>query len=191
MQSRETLRVGVVTRAHGLVGGLEVRLDWAGSSALLAAPEVVLEDASGRQERRAVSAVRRTPKGVLLTLAGISDRNAAEELRGRLVLVPRALLPELAPGEYYLSDLVGASVIDPSGAEIGTVSEIQMYPSVDAVVIDAPSGMRWEQPLLDEWIARVDLVERRIVLSSDGGLIELSVKARSASDDTERRARKS
>jgi 16S rRNA processing protein RimM len=191
MQSRDTLRVGVVTRAHGLAGELEVRLDWADSRALLAAPEIILEDASGQRERRAVSAVRRTPKGLLLALAGVSDRNAAEERRGSLVLVPRALLPELAPGEYYLSDLVGASVVDPAGAEIGTVSEIQMYPSVDAVVIDAPSGMRWEQPLLDEWIARVDLVGRRIVLSSDGGLIELSAKARSASDDTELGARKS
>lgn len=191
VQPRDALRVGVVTRAHGLSGELEVRLDWADSRALLAAPEVVLEDAAGRRERRAVSAARRTPKGVLLALAGVTDRDAAEERRGRSVLVPRGLLPELAPGEYYLSDLVGARVVDSAGTEIGTVSEIQMYPSVDAVVIDAPSGMRWEQPLLDEWIARVELEERRIVLASDGGLIEVSAKARSASDGNELGARKS
>jgi 16S rRNA processing protein RimM len=135
--------------------------------------------------------VRRTPKGVLLSLQGVDDRDAADERRGCVVLVPRAALPELAPGEYYLSDLIGARVLAPEGAELGTVTEVQMYPSVDAIVIQSASGERWEQPLLDEWIARVDLTEGSIVLASDGGLIEMSAKARSASDDRELGARKS
>jgi 16S rRNA processing protein RimM len=181
----------VITRAHGLSGELEVRLDWADSKSLLAAADVLLEDEAGRREQHAVSAVRKTPKGVLLALEGIADRDAAEERRGRVVLLPRAALPKLAPGEYYLSDLVGARVMAPDGAEIGTVTEIQMYPSVDAVVIESAAGERWEQPLLDEWILRVEIEERRIILASEGGLIEMSVKSRSASDDPELRARRS
>jgi 16S rRNA processing protein RimM len=190
LQPRDALRVGVVTRAHGLSGEIEVRLDWADSRALLTVPEIVLEDEAGRHERLQVAAVRRTPKGVLLSLTSVADRDAAEARRGRVVLVPRAALPDLAPGEYYLSDLIGASVSDATGQELGVVSEVQMYPSVDAVIIDSPSGVRWEQPLIDEWIARVDLEARRIVLASDGGLIELSAKPRSASDERERGARK-
>lgn len=191
VQHLDALRVGVVTRAHGLSGEIEVRLDWSDSRALFTAPEVVLEDEAGRHERHAVSAVRRTPKGVLLSLSSITDRDAAEERRGRVILVPRAALPELAPGEYYLSDLIGARVLNATGAELGTVAEVQMYPSVDAVVIESPSGERWEQPLIDEWIARVDLEARHIMLASDGGLIEMSTKRRSASDEHKRGARKS
>lgn len=190
VQDRGTLRVGVVTRAHGLSGEMEVRLDWGESRALLTAPDVILEDEAGRHERHSVSAVRRTPKGVLLSLSSVTDRDAAEERRGRVVLVPREALPELAPGEYYLADLIGARVSAADGAELGTVTEVQMYPSVDAVVIDSASGDRWEQPLIDEWIARVDLEARHIVLASDGGLIEMSTKPRSASDERERGARK-
>jgi 16S rRNA processing protein RimM len=172
-----TIRIGRITRAHGVSGELEVRPDWEHSRGLLEAREVVLESASGEREVRIVQGRRQTPKGVLLTLAGIDDRDAAEARRGFAVRVSRELLPRLGEGEYYLCDLIGVSVECPEG-EIGRVVEIQMYPSVDAVVIEAPDGARFEQPLLDEWIARVDLRAGRIALVSRDGLIE-APKARS------------
>jgi len=190
VQHGDALRIGFVTRAHGLAGAIEVRLDWEGSQSLLTAPEVVLESDDGGREQHTVIGVRPTPKGLLLSLSGITDRNAAEERRGRAVLLPRTVLPELGPGEYYLSDLVGARVFHADGAEVGTVTEVQMYPSVDAVVIDSAEGNRWEQPLLDEWIARVDLEARRITLTSDGGLIEVTGNPLKASDELELGARK-
>ncbi len=149
-----------------------MRPDWEGSRGLLGATDVVLESESGALESFSVRSSRQTPKGVLLRLVGIEDRDAAEARRGNAVRIPREVLPSLKDGEYYLSDLVGAAVESPDGA-VGTVVEVQMYPSVDAVVIEAPDGERFEQPLLDEWIARVDVNERRIALCSRDGLIEV------------------
>jgi hypothetical protein len=48
-----------------------------------------------------------------------------------------------------------------------------MYPSVDAIVIEAPSGARLEQPLLDHWVERVDMKARQIHLASVEGLIDV------------------
>lgn len=166
-----TLRIGRVARAHGVIGELEVRLDWEGSQALLAAREVVLEAESGELEVHAVCGRRQTPKGVLMRLEGIADRDAAEARRGCAVRVRRELLPALGEGEYYLSDLIGAGVEAPDG-RVGQVVEVQMYPSVDALVIEADDGARYEQPLLDEWLAGVDVAARRVVLASRDGLIE-------------------
>ncbi|HWO14546.1 MAG TPA: ribosome maturation factor RimM, partial [Polyangiaceae bacterium] len=118
-------------------------------------------------------------KGVLLRLEGIDDRDAADARRGYAVRVSRDVLPRLAQGEYYLCDLVGASVVAPDGV-VGTVVEVQMYPSVDALVIDAGEGNSFEQPLLDEWIAKVDVESRRVELVSRDGLIEAD-KPRSGS----------
>lgn len=167
------LRLGVVVRAHGLGGALEVRPDWSDSRGLLEAKTLVLEAPDGRREHVQVRSARATPKGVLLALAGIEDRTLADERRGHLVLVSREALPCLEPGEYYLSDLVGSRVITPTQAELGRVVEVQMYPSVDAIVIESASGERWEQPLLDEWIERVDVAGGVVVLSSEDGLIEV------------------
>jgi 16S rRNA processing protein RimM len=167
----DTLHMGRVVRAHGVTGELEIRPDWADSDGLLAAKEVVLEAEDGSLEAHAVRSSRRTPKGVLLLLEGIADRTAAEACRGNAVRVRREVLPTLGEGEYYLCDLVGANVDSPEGP-VGRVVEVQMYPSIDAAVIEAEDGTRFEQPLLDEWIAQVDVAARRITLISRDGLIE-------------------
>jgi 16S rRNA processing protein RimM len=177
-----SIRIGRVTRAHGVSGELEVRPDWEHSRGLLEAREVILEAESGALEARAVRSRRQTPKGVLIALEGIVDRDEAETRRGNAVWIPRDVLPSLADGEYYLCDLIGASVL--CDGPVGTVVEVQMYPSVDAIVIEAADGTRFEQPLLDEWIASVEVAERRVELVSRDGLIEVP-RGRSAADDDE------
>lgn len=166
------IRVGWVRKAHGLQGEVEVGLDWTESTSLLAAERVWLfrDDVPGREYE--IRRARSTPKGVLVVFDGVVDREGAEALRGHLVAVPRANLPSLEKGEYFLSDLVGCTVDGPEGP-IGEVVEIQLYPSVDAVVVRRPTGERVEQPLLDEWIERVDLDRGRLCLRSLDGLIEL------------------
>jgi 16S rRNA processing protein RimM len=163
--------VGWVRRAHGLKGEVEVHLDWADSPSLLGARSVVLSH-DGAERSAPVQSARQTPKGVLLRLEGVADRDAAEALRGFVVGVLRGELPELEDDEYYLGDLVGGEVIGPEGC-VGKVVDLQIYPSVDALVIELPSGERAEQPVLDEWVESVDVVARRVVLRSTDGLIEM------------------
>jgi 16S rRNA processing protein RimM len=171
------LRIGRLTRAHGLKGELEVRLDWSDSRALLEAERVLLTRPDGGTEAHVIAGTRSTGKGVLLRLEGVADRDAAEALCGSTVSVSRAELPPLEEGEYYLCDLVGLAVAGPSGL-LGRVIEIQMYPSVDAVVIEAPDGARYEQPLISEWLERVDVAADGIVLRSLDGLLEVPGAAR-------------
>jgi 16S rRNA processing protein RimM len=155
-----------------LKGELEVRLDWSDSRALLEARRVVLTRPDGGTEAHVIAGTRSTGKGVLLRLEGIADRNAAEALCGSTVSVSRAELPPLQEGEYYLCDLVGLPVSGPDGP-LGRVLEIQMYPSVDAIVIEAPDGARFEQPLIAEWLERVDVAGGGILLRSLDGLLEV------------------
>jgi 16S rRNA processing protein RimM len=168
----DTIHMGRIARAHGVTGELEIRPDWAESDGLLRAKEVVLESDSGALEVRAVRSSRRTPKGILMSLDGVTDRDAAEARRGYAVRVARDGLPKLGQGEYYLCDLVGANVDSPEGP-VGRVVEVQMYPSVDALVIEAEDGERFEQPLLDDWVAQVDVAARRVTLASRDGLIDM------------------
>jgi len=172
MGSVDALRIGRVTRAHGLKGELEVRLDWPDSRSLLEAPRLLLSLADGVTQSHSIAGKRQTPKGILVRLEGVGDRNAADALCGATVSVLRADLPPLQEGEYYLCDLVGLGVSGPAGT-VGRVIEIQMYPSVDAIVIEGPNGERFEQPLLGEWLERVDVPGGLIVLRSLDGLFEV------------------
>jgi 16S rRNA processing protein RimM len=179
MTSGDALRIGRVVRAHGLKGELEVRLDWPDSRALLQAKRLLLSLASGATQSRSIAGTRQTSKGILVRVEGVTDRDAAETLAGATVSVLRSDLPPLAKGEYYLCDLVGLDVCGPTGA-VGRVIEIQMYPSVDAIVIEGPSGERFEQPLLGEWLERVDVAGGAILLSSLDGLLEVAPPASGA-----------
>jgi 16S rRNA processing protein RimM len=172
MGSNDALRIGRVTRAHGLKGELEVRLDWPDSRSLLGAQRLLVSLADGHTQSHSIAGKRQTPKGILVRLEGVGDRDAAEALCGATVSVLRTDLPPLQEGEYYLCDLVGLGVSGPAGA-VGRVIEIQMYPSVDAVVIEGPNGERFEQPLLGEWLERVDVPGGCMVLRSLEGLFEV------------------
>jgi 16S rRNA processing protein RimM len=167
------LAIGRVARAHGLKGELRVETFFDGSDALDEVDELWLsrqaEGAEGAQ-RHSVEWARAVPKAYLVKLEGVAERDGAEALKGATVWVERAALPPTDDSEYYLVDLIGARVVGPEG-EIGTVVEIASHPSVDAVVIRTADGKRLEQPLIDDWIARVSVAEKLIELSTLDGLI--------------------
>lgn len=58
---------------------------------------------------------------LLAELEGVSDRDAAERLRGLEIAVARAELPEPDEDEYYWDDLIGLEVVNTSGLSLGRV----------------------------------------------------------------------
>lgn len=96
--------VGVITTVHGVRGNVKVKsftrnaADFAGFGPLC--------DASGRRSFN-VEIVGES-KGVFLArIDGVTDRTAAEALRGTELYVSRDKLPETAENEFYYADLIG------------------------------------------------------------------------------------
>lgn len=170
IEAQGALPVARILRAHGLRGEVKVELFWAGSDSLLVERLVRVTGGDEPSRELAVEAVRRSGRFALVKLSGVGDRDAAEALRGRRLEVARSELPELAPGEYFLVDLIGAEVVGPEGP-LGRVSDVSSYPSVDVLVIELRDGRRVEQPLTDQFIERVDARAGLVVLASTDGLI--------------------
>jgi 16S rRNA processing protein RimM len=63
-------------------------------------------------------------------LKDVRDRNRAETLKGVDLFVAREKLPAPKGDEFYLSDLIGKSVMS-DGASIGTVASIENYGAGD------------------------------------------------------------
>jgi 16S rRNA processing protein RimM len=165
----ETLEVGRVSKAHGIVGELRIVPHWESSDALATVEELWLT-LNGRPVAYAVERSRAVPRAFLVKLRGVDDRNAAEALHGATVSVPRGRLAPLEPGEYYLIDLVGAAVTGPDG-DIGVVTAVVSHPTVDVIVIRLADGRSVEQPLSEPWLETVDMGARRVVLRSLDGLM--------------------
>ena len=168
-QLSQRLEIGRIGAPHGLTGEVRVTLHFAGSEVFDHVESVVLVTATGEREL-AVHAARPHGPGVLLHLEGVTDRDAAALLRGSRVEVERSVLPPLAPGEYYLVDLIGANVVGPDGP-VGRVTGIAAHPSVSCIELLLTDGRKAEQVLSAPWVTRVDVDAGTVELSSLDGLV--------------------
>ena len=116
-----------------------------------------LEDESGKQAV-SLAVVRVTPKGVVARVDGVSDRTAAEKLKGIKLYVARAKLPKADTDEFYHADLIGLSVEAPDGAEIGAILAVQNYGAGDLIEIRLKDSRQTELvPLTKACVPAIDL----------------------------------
>jgi 16S rRNA processing protein RimM len=85
--------------------------------------------------------------GAIARFAEITDRSAAEALRGTLLTVPRASLPPLAEGEYYHADLIGLPCVTAGGRMLGTVVLVENFGAGDIIEIERENGARFMVPV--------------------------------------------
>ena len=116
----------------------------------------------GGVERRLVSI--RDGKAPVARFEGVSDRSAAEALRGTLVEVDRSALPPLGEGEYYHADLIGLPAVDREGTPVGTVVAVENYGAGDLLEIELADGKRSLIPFKP---GIADLEHGRIVLDPE------------------------
>jgi 16S rRNA processing protein RimM len=82
--------------------------------------------------------------------------------RGTELAVPRATLPQLdGADEFYVFQLVGLSVEDESGQQLGRVREVLEYPANDVLELDSGASL----PLVEACVRQVDLAGGRIVVA--------------------------
>lgn len=170
-KSTTHLKIGAVTRPHGVRGELKVRLFNEESSALWDVSHVVLEGPKGDARRCEIGSVRGSAKGPIVDLVGVAGRDEADALRGYTIWVERSALEPLAEGEYYLVDMIGCEVFL-EGKPYARVVDVRPDPSVDTMVIEMPGGKRAEVPIVDAWVGEVDVKARRVELLSEDGVIE-------------------
>jgi 16S rRNA processing protein RimM len=136
--------LAAVAGAHGIKGELRLKL-FADSIASLKAHKRVYVGG----EQREIRELRDANKTAIARLDGVSDRTAAEALRGQLVEVDRAALPPLGEGEYYHADLVGLPCVDDAGNVLGTVAGIENFGAGDLIEVLLPTGKRSLIPFRD------------------------------------------
>ena len=150
------LLAGKITTAHGVRGLVKV-LVFAEDATLLNGP--LNTAATGDQTLTITLKNQLGGKADNLWLAaveGITDRNAAEPLRGRELWIERAQLEKPDDNEYYVTDLIGLTVCDQAGTEIGTVRAFDNFGAGDLLDIAPVAGESFYLPFTDENIISVE-----------------------------------
>ena len=123
MEKKRYVEAGEIVNTHGVRGEVKIQ-PWVDSAGFLAKFGVLYIDE--KPYKVLSSAVH---KGCLLArLSGVEDVNAAMRLKGRRVSIDRQDA-ELPPGTFFQVDIIGARVVDESGAELGKLVDIIEEPA--------------------------------------------------------------
>ncbi|HVK71393.1 MAG TPA: ribosome maturation factor RimM [Polyangium sp.] len=161
---RRFVAVAEIARAHGIQGELRLKVYHEGSELLGQRPTLKLRLPDGVERAADITSIRSANKAVLARIAGVADRDAADALRGAILLVPRDEFPTLDEGEFYACDVEGARAELGSGEVVGRVLALASYPTCEVLVVERTDGTKIEVPLLDDFVASVD---------ADAGVVRL------------------
>jgi 16S rRNA processing protein RimM len=164
MIAEEKVLLGRITGVHGLKGEVKI-IAYTGQPEDIAAYGA-LTGANGERHFR-VSAIR-SVKGstIIATLHGVSDRDAAEKLRGTDLYVSRTELPPPEDDdEYYHSDLIGLKAISPDGETIGKIIAVHNFGAGDLLEVRFEGeGQALLIPFETAHVPRIDLDARQAVI---------------------------
>ena len=113
-----------------------------------------------------VTAARRHGRYLLLHFAGYDTPEAAAQLRGSLLRVPRAELVPLPPGHYYVFDIIGLSVYTADGRCRGTITDVLSTGSNDVYVVTPPAGKDLLVPALKQVVLSIDIDGGRMTIKN-------------------------
>ena len=130
------IALAAVAGAHGIKGEVRLKLFSDSLESLSCHKKLYV----GGAERRLLSV--RDGKMPVARFEGVTDRSAAEALRGSLVEVDRSALPPLDEGEYYHADLIGLPCEDAQGNAVGAVAAVENYGAGDLLEVELESGGR-------------------------------------------------
>ncbi|WP_299559811.1 ribosome maturation factor RimM [uncultured Mycolicibacterium sp.] len=186
------LVVGRVVKPHGIRGELvvEIRTDdpdtrFAPGTRLRGRPP-----RGGAEREFVVESMRPHSGRLLVRLAGVADRNAADLLRGILFVVDSDELPPIEdPDEFYDHQLEGLRVRTVDGRDVGVVTEVIHTPAGELLAVrpdpepdpvpaagpEAGPPRRREVliPFVSEIVPTVSLADRLIEIDPPEGLLEL------------------
>jgi 16S rRNA processing protein RimM len=165
----ERVCLGAVAGAHGVRGLVKVKPFTESPDDVAAYGPV--EDERG--ERRFTLAIAGHQKDMVIArVDGVTDRDAAEALRGTRLYVARSALPEPEDGAFYHADLIGLVVVTTGGETLGRITAMHDFGAGDLIEYVGADGKPRMLPFTEAAVPEVDIDGGRVVVDPPEGLVE-------------------
>ncbi|MEM6889559.1 MAG: ribosome maturation factor RimM [Pseudomonadota bacterium] len=162
--------VGAIAGAYGVRGEVRVK-------SFCAVPEDIetyrpLTTENGGQKYH-LALIRPIKNGFVARLVEIATKEEADALKGTQLFAERTQLPSLPDDEFYHADLIGLSVFDAGGAELGQVKSVMDHGAGDLLEVQrVGSSETVFLPFTHAAVPTVDLAVGRIVTDPPEGIFE-------------------
>lgn len=153
-------RVGVIANTHGIRGEVKVFPTTEDPQRFKGMKEIILDTGSEKKVLE-VTSTRFFKNLVILKFKGIDSINDIEKYKGKDLLVTRENAIPLNEGEYYIADIIGATVVTEDGAQFGILKDVLTTGANDVYVVDH-EGTEVLLPVIPDCVLERDM-ERKIV----------------------------
>lgn len=154
--------LAAIAGAHGVTG--EVRLKLFGEGVVALKRYRAFNDFGGGNALTLEKLKDDGKGGAIARFAEVTDRTAAEKLRGTTLTVPRSSLPPLPDGEYYYADLIGLPVVSTEGEALGECIAVENFGAGDVLEIRQVDGKKFMVPMKPQAVPEWD--DARIVVEA-------------------------
>lgn len=167
----QMLRVGVITSTHGVRGEVKVFPTTDDAKRFKTLKKVILD---GRESLElSIEQVKFFKNMVILKFKGYDNINDVETWRQRDLLITRDQAVELKEDEYFITDLIGLTVVNEEEAVLGRVKDVLETGANDVYVVELTGGKELLLPAIKDCILNVDLEGGRMKVHVLDGLMDL------------------
>jgi 16S rRNA processing protein RimM len=172
------LTVGRVVKAHGIGGELVVEVRTDDPASRFATGSTLRAKGSrgqGPERTYVIEGVREHGVRLLVRLAGVVDRDAADALRGSVFVVDSEALPPIdEPDTYYDHQLEGLRVRTTAGQDVGVVTEVLHTAAGELLAVKCPDDSEVLVPFVSAIVTSVSLQDGVAEIDPPDGLLDLT-----------------
>lgn len=161
----EFFKVGIITSTHGLKGEVKVYPTTDDVRRFKRLKKVTLSVERGISAGKPqgtdlvleIEGVKFFKQFAILKFKGIDSIEDAQQYRKASLLVPRSEAVRLGKDEYFVADLIGLTVRNEDGAEIGILKDVMETGANDVYVIALSDGRELLLPAIRQCVLEVDV----------------------------------
>lgn len=166
----EMFRVGVIANTHGIAGEVKVFPTTQDAKRFQYLKEVLLD--TGREWLPLeVKNVRFFKNLVIVKFKGIDNINDIEKYKGKDLYVTRENAIPLEEDEYYLADIIGATVYTEEEKEFGVLKDV-LETGANLVYVVEHEGKEVLLPVIKDCVKEIDVENKKVVVHLMKGLLD-------------------
>lgn len=167
----DLLQVGAITQTHGVRGEMKV-FPLTDDVKRFKRGIALLLDTGKEWIELKVSGVKFFKQYVILKFEGYDSINDIEKFVKKNLYVTREHAVKLKKDEYFITDLIGITVIDEDGNELGTLTDVMQTGANDVYVVSLTDGGEVLLPAIKECILSVDMEQNCMKIHKMPGLFD-------------------
>lgn len=171
IRNNELCEIGTLQKPHGIKGEISATIEPDVDPSSLSC---IVVDIDGIFVPFFIVSYRpKSVESILLTIDGVTNESEASEFNGKTLYALASDLPDRNDADgFYLSDLIGFSIFDVEGREIGQITDFDDS-TENILLFVAPTSNQGEImyiPAADEFFVGIDAEKKQVIMNLPEGL---------------------